>query len=100
MRCGVIGARASMSPRKVKSRNVPLALVALAGDNRRGAGRSRGPVPSYYQHEIRVETMPPEPCDRPAAQMPSCTPTWVPSRASLGAVPAGSARSSRSAASD
>jgi hypothetical protein len=58
----VIGARGhSMSPRKVKLQNVLLVLVALLATIGLARGGHEVPVyPSYYPHEIRVETMPPE----------------------------------------
>jgi len=58
----VIGARGhSMSPRKVRPQNVLLVLVALLATIGLARGGHEVPVyPSYYPHEIRVETMPPE----------------------------------------
>jgi hypothetical protein len=58
----VIGTRGhSMSPRKVKPQNVLLVLVALLATIGLARGGHEAPVyPSYYPHEIRVETMPPE----------------------------------------
>ncbi len=50
-----------MSPRKVKPRNVPLALVAVLATIGVARGGHEVPVyPSYYPHEISVETMPPD----------------------------------------
>ena len=50
-----------MSPRKVRLQNVLLVLVALLATIGLARGGHEVPVyPSYYPHEIRVETMPPE----------------------------------------
>jgi hypothetical protein len=50
-----------MSPRKVKPQHVLLVLVALLATIGLARGGHEVPVyPSYYPHEIRVETMPPE----------------------------------------
>src|SRR6266850_116924 len=50
-----------MSPRKVKLQNVLLVLVALLATIGLARCGHEVPVyPSYYPHEIRVETMPPE----------------------------------------
>jgi hypothetical protein len=50
-----------MSPRKVKSQNVLLVLVALLATIGLARGGHEVPVyPSYYPHVITVETMPPE----------------------------------------
>src|SRR5258707_10167439 len=48
-----------MSPRKVRLQNVLLVLVALLATIGLARGGHEVPVyPSYYPHEIRVETMP------------------------------------------
>src|SRR5258707_4597514 len=50
-----------MSPRKVRLQNVLLVLVALLATIGLARGGHEVPVyPSYYPHEIRLETMPPE----------------------------------------
>src|SRR6266850_1200265 len=50
-----------MSPRKVKLQNVLLVVVAFLATIGLARGGHEVPIyPSYYPHEIRVETMPPE----------------------------------------